>query len=73
MSNFTVTIKAGSPAEREQRVQDLLDKGYYVVKYIEDEKHGKVYDGVGNRYSNAKVKFSGTASSKIYAAIMRKR
>ena len=42
---FTVTIKAGSPAEREQRVQDLLVKGYHVVKYIEKDNHGKNYHG----------------------------
>lgn len=70
---FTVTIKAGSPAEREQRVQDLLVKGYYVVKYIEDEKQGKMYSDVANKRSGALYQYEGITGRKTYAAIMRKR
>lgn len=68
---FTVTIKAGSPAEREQRVQDLLVKGYHVVKYLEVEKHNKVFSGTRDKRNDKRQKFEGTTYNKIYAAVMR--
>ncbi|ARK23599.1 hypothetical protein SporoP37_02095 [Sporosarcina sp. P37] len=68
---FTVTIKAGSPAEREQRVHDLLVKGYTVVKYIDDEKHGKFYTDTKNKYTGGSYGYAGSGGRKIYAAIMR--
>ena len=69
---FTVTIKAGSIAEREQRVQDLLVKGYYVVKYIDTEKQGKIYTPVRNDFAGSSYQYACTDGRKIYAAIMRK-
>lgn len=69
---FTVTIKAGSPAEREQRVQDLLVKGYHVVKYIEKDNHGKNYHGHYDKRRGSSYTFQESDGRKVYAAIMRK-